>query len=71
MRRNRQGRVTTTPDFSDMSIALVCMVALQHRRRGWCAGSDFWRLDDLGIVDCGIWRCGESGDDGDEEELVD
>jgi hypothetical protein len=54
-----------------MSIALVCMVALQHRRRGWCAGSDFWRLDDLGIVDCGIWRCGESGDDGDEEELVD
>jgi hypothetical protein len=42
---NREG--TATPDFSDMSIALVCMVALQHRRRGWRAGSDSWRLDDL------------------------
>jgi hypothetical protein len=34
MRRNRQGRVTTTPDFSDMSIALACMVAFGDESQG-------------------------------------
>ena len=61
LEERQSGEETATPDFSDMSIALACMVASGNGLQGRGAGSGC--SGSLRRTAASLTRCGEDFDD--------